>query len=248
MWVLSEYFITEYSYCKMPGNYPLNENEKSQISAHKLEEKSISFIGRELSRSRTVMRNYLKDPESYVTRKYPGRSPKTTNVARCRLFREVSKRQSSSRNLKKSQNLPITPTSPWIAKSRIMKQKDSPCFKRLTQEDARWLGKDKSKIDKRIMENSGAFWWENVLCGWARRLPVLLTWFKKGESAVFKKTIWRRICYKLGSFFCFWRGCFSSDGRKTKLCSIYQRVRKMSSYLWIVLTPMMPFLNRATQP
>ena len=38
----------------------LNENEKKQIFANELEEKSISFIGRKLSRSRTVERNYLK--------------------------------------------------------------------------------------------------------------------------------------------------------------------------------------------
>ena len=36
------------------------------------------------------MRNYLKDPESYDTRKRPGRPPKITNAARRRLFREVS--------------------------------------------------------------------------------------------------------------------------------------------------------------
>ena len=45
----------------MPRNSPLNENEKGQISANKLEEKSISFIARELSRYLTVVRNYLKD-------------------------------------------------------------------------------------------------------------------------------------------------------------------------------------------
>ena len=32
-----KHIIIEYSYCKMPRNSPLNENEKGQISAYKLE-------------------------------------------------------------------------------------------------------------------------------------------------------------------------------------------------------------------
>ena len=70
----------------MPRNSHLNENEKGQISVDKLEGKSLSFIARELSRSQTVLRNYLKDPESYSTRKHPGRPPKITNAAGSRLF------------------------------------------------------------------------------------------------------------------------------------------------------------------
>ena len=75
----------------MPRNFPLNENEKGQISAHKLEEKSISFIARELSRSQKVVGNHLKDPESYGIRKCPGRPPKITNAARHQLFCQTSK-------------------------------------------------------------------------------------------------------------------------------------------------------------
>ena len=60
----------------MPRNSSLNENEKGQISAYKQEGKSISFIARELSRSRTVVRGYQKDPESYSIRKPPGHPPK----------------------------------------------------------------------------------------------------------------------------------------------------------------------------
>ena len=54
------------------------------------------------------MRNHLRGPESCGTSKRPGRPPKITNAARRRLFREASKRQSSSKDLQKSQNLPIT--------------------------------------------------------------------------------------------------------------------------------------------
>ena len=71
MWILFKYFIIEYNNCKMPRNPPLIENEKGQIYAYKLEGKSISFIVREPSRSYTVVINYLKYPESYVTRKRP---------------------------------------------------------------------------------------------------------------------------------------------------------------------------------
>ena len=104
MWVLFKYFIIEYIYCKISGNSTHNENEKEQISAYKLERKSLSFIARELSKSGTVVRNYLKDPESYGNRKCPGRPPKITNAARHRLYREASKGQSSSRDRQKSQN------------------------------------------------------------------------------------------------------------------------------------------------
>ena len=66
----------------MPRNSSLNKNEKGQISTYKIEGKSMSFIARELSRSQTVVRNYLKDSESYATRKRPGHPPKITNAAR----------------------------------------------------------------------------------------------------------------------------------------------------------------------
>ena len=90
----------------MPRNSQLNDNEKGQISAYKLEGKSISFIVRDLSRSRTVVRNSLKDLELYGTWKRPSHPPIIPNAARRRLFREG---QSSSRDLEKSQNLPIIP-------------------------------------------------------------------------------------------------------------------------------------------
>ena len=119
----------------MPRNSPLNE--KGQISAYKLEGKSISFIARELLRSWTVVRNYLKDTESYGTRKRPGRPLKITNAARRRLFREASKERSSSRDLQKNSGFThhskkSSPTSPWITKSRILKQEDSLCFNYFT--------------------------------------------------------------------------------------------------------------------
>ena len=64
----------------MPRTSPLNE--KRQISAYKLEGKSMSFIEREMLRYRAVVRNYLKDLESYCTIKRPGRRAKIINPAR----------------------------------------------------------------------------------------------------------------------------------------------------------------------
>ena len=62
----------------MPRNSPLNENEneKGQISAYKLEGISISFIANELLRPEQVVRNYLKDPNLYGTKKRLGLPPK----------------------------------------------------------------------------------------------------------------------------------------------------------------------------
>ena len=70
----------------MTRKSPLNENEEGRISANRLEGKSISFIARELSRFPTVVRNYLKNSESYGTRKRSGCPPKITNTTRCRPF------------------------------------------------------------------------------------------------------------------------------------------------------------------
>ena len=99
MWALFNHFIIEYSNCKMPRNSLLNE--KGQISAYKVERKSVSFIAREMSWCRAVRRNYLKDPESYGSRKRPCRPPKTTIASRCQLFQEAFKGQSSSKYLQK---------------------------------------------------------------------------------------------------------------------------------------------------
>ena len=71
------------------------------------------------------MRNYLKDPESYGTRKCPDHPPKFTNAARRRLFREASKKQSCSRNLQKYQNSPITP----IRVCKLLHESPNPVYR-----------------------------------------------------------------------------------------------------------------------
>ena len=97
-----------------------------------------------------------------------------------------------------------------FSKSSIPKPEDSLCFNRLTQGNAHRLSKEENNMNQEEIWNRGVFWYEKVSFRWARRLPVLLAWFKKGEATVFKKTIWRRICYGLGNIFCVRKGC--SDG------------------------------------
>ena len=219
---------------KCLGTSPLNENEKGQISAYKLETKSISFIARELLRSQTVVRNFLKDPELYGTRKCPGCPPKITNAARHWLFQEG---QSSSRDLQKSQNLPITlrrvrqllHESPNLV---YQNKKTPPNLTAKHKMCIDWV--KKSDMDKREMWKTMVFSDEKKFnldgldsshCYWHN--------LRKEKQLFFKKTIWRRICYGLDSFFCIWKGSFSSDGRETKLCLIYQCVGKKDFFTFM---------------
>ena len=64
MWIQFKYLIIEYSYCKMPRNSPLNKNEKRQISAYKLEGKSIFYCKRTVEVPNSWEK--LKNPESYL--------------------------------------------------------------------------------------------------------------------------------------------------------------------------------------
>ena len=223
MWVLFKYFIIEYSYCKMRRNFPHNENEKRQIFARKLEGKSISFIASELSRSQTVVRSYLKDPESDGTRKRPGHPPKIINAARRRLFREASKGQSSTRDRKKSPNLPITPrrVRQFLHESPNLVYWNKKTAAALTVKYKKtcvdWV-KKKVTCTKVELE-TGVFWWEKGSFGWARRFPVLLaTKKKRKEKHLFSERLfWGRSVMVWGTF-----------EREIKLSSIYQCVGKKS--------------------
>ena len=117
MWVLFKGIIIEYNYCKIPRNSPLNENEKGKYLDINWKEKS---------------KFHCKVPKLYGIRKRPGRPPNITNTAQRRLFWEASKSQISSRDLQKSQfthhSEKSSLTSPWFAKSCILKQEDSPCI------------------------------------------------------------------------------------------------------------------------
>ena len=166
MWVLFKHFIIEYSYCKMHWNFPLKENKKDKFLPINWKE-NLCFIARELSRSRTAVRNYLKDSESYVTRKRPGRPPKIKNAARRRLFREASKGQSSSRDLQKSQNIPITPrrVRQLLHESPNLVYRNRKTAPLLTADHNKmrvdWV-KKKVTWTKEKWGNHDVFWWEKV--------------------------------------------------------------------------------------
>ena len=85
----------------MPRKFPLNKNEKGQISACKLQGKIYKFHCKRTVMVPNICEKLSKG--SYGTRIHSGRPPKITNAAKCQLFLEASKRQSSSRDLQKSQ-------------------------------------------------------------------------------------------------------------------------------------------------
>ena len=79
-------------------------------------------------------------------------------------------------------------------------------------------------MDKGEMGNHGVFWLEKFNLDGPNGSQCYWHDLRNGKAAVFKKTIYMRISCGLGSFPCVWKGRFCYDGRKTKLCSIYQCV------------------------
>ena len=71
--------------------------------------KKFSFIDNKIKRSRTVVSNFIKNPEMYGETKCPGRPPKLTATARRRLLREASKGKSCSKELQQKLQLDVTP-------------------------------------------------------------------------------------------------------------------------------------------
>ena len=74
------------------------------------------------------------------------------NILKDNRAQEICKNLRISPHSKKSSSTP-----PWIIKSRISKQEDSPCFNNLTQDACR-LDLEKSNMDKGEMGNHGVFW------------------------------------------------------------------------------------------
>ena len=108
------------------------------------------------------------------------------------------------------------------------------CFNYLTQEDAHRLWKEKRNMDKGEKGNHGVLLWEKVSFGWARRLPVLLAWSRKGEAVVFKKAIWRRrrrIYYGLGIFYFVWKSWEMGEKQNS------------ARYIIVLEKSLFPFLN-----
>ena len=79
-----------------------NKKLKFQFIAKK---NNVSFIVNKIKRSRTVVSNFIKNPEMYGETKCPGRPPKLTATARRRLLREASKGKSRSKELQQKLQL-----------------------------------------------------------------------------------------------------------------------------------------------
>ena len=92
----------------MPKGRTLTEEEKTRISVYCKEKHSFSFIANKIKRSRTVVSNFIKNPERYGKTKRPGRRPKLTATARRRLPREASKGKSCSKELQQKLQLDVT--------------------------------------------------------------------------------------------------------------------------------------------
>ena len=129
-------------------------------------------------------------------------------------------------------------------KSRISKQEDGPCYN--WQEDARRLGREKSNMVKGEMGKGGVFWRETFNLDGSDGSRCYWHGLGKKEAAVFKNTIWKRISYGLGSFFCVWKGWFRSDGRERKNSDRYVNV--LEKRLPIYESPRNHFFNWKRQP
>lgn len=92
----------------MPRGTYLSEKEKERISAFRIAEWSVKRIAHELNRSRTVITNYIKDPDNYghKTRKKTYR--KLTKYDVRHLKREASKGKMSCKQLRDAHQLSVT--------------------------------------------------------------------------------------------------------------------------------------------
>ena len=90
-------------------NVQLSTEEKTKILVYKETCLNVTAIANKLNRSRTVVNNYLQDPEMYGKRKRSGRPPKLSPQGNRRLLREVSVTGKSSEQLRTSLDLNITP-------------------------------------------------------------------------------------------------------------------------------------------
>ena len=86
----------------MAKGIKLSECEKGQITALKRVGKSHREILKALGRNKTVICNYLKNPDKYGTRKPTSRPEKLSQQFKRRIVREVKKKISSTSTILKS--------------------------------------------------------------------------------------------------------------------------------------------------
>lgn len=113
----------------MPRGNVLSEKEKGMIEAYKQEGVSIREIGRRLSRSDKVVRNYLKDPEKYATTKRKPKKSKLSPRDKRSIVKLASNSTISLSKIKSTLNLPVCKetvrkalqTSPNIIRAKMNK-------------------------------------------------------------------------------------------------------------------------------
>lgn len=113
----------------MPKGSVLSEKEKGMIEAYKREGVSFREIGRRLSRSDKVIRNYLKDPGKYGTTKRKPKKSKLSPRDKRRIVKLDSNSTISLSKIKCTLGLPVCKetvrkvlhTSPYIVRSKMKK-------------------------------------------------------------------------------------------------------------------------------
>ena len=92
----------------MPRGTKLTEEEKIQILCFKNEGLNHRKFSKQVNRSKTVVTNFLADPEGYNNKKRPGRPSKITPRHLRRLFNKASKGNLSSSELQKTIDIPVS--------------------------------------------------------------------------------------------------------------------------------------------
>lgn len=86
----------------------LNENEKRCIILLRSQGLSIIKIANALDRSETVVRNFLRNPEAYGTKKSKGRPPKLSAADRRKIVRLAATGDYNSRDILNEMKLDVT--------------------------------------------------------------------------------------------------------------------------------------------
>lgn len=92
----------------MPRGEKLSEKEQGQILAYHSSGLSMRAIAECLGRSKCVVNNFLRDPDSYGTISSPGRPKILDESGKRRLLREASNGKYYSKELKSMLNLPVS--------------------------------------------------------------------------------------------------------------------------------------------
>lgn len=92
----------------MPLGRPLSEFEKGQITEKKRDGTSNRQIAIELGRSRSVINNFVNDPDGYGTKPHSGRPPLISDRDKRQILREASNSSKSCAEIKSDLNLNVT--------------------------------------------------------------------------------------------------------------------------------------------